>query len=185
MGPGSVRFVRDPEQLSEALFAVKAEACPHCRQTGWLIGHGWLRGYAERDGGLRVRGRRLFCSNRFRRRGCGRTVAVLLADVLPRLVVGALCLFRFVSRVVEGATRLAAWRSALRGVTSSRHAYRLWHHVVAAHGRIASALVQRCPPPTFDGTHPIGQCLAHLDAAGCGTSAFAGFQSLLQRPLLG
>jgi hypothetical protein len=34
------------------------------RLRGTLIGHGLLRGYAERSSEVVVRGRRVFCSNR-------------------------------------------------------------------------------------------------------------------------
>ena len=40
--------------------------CPHCQQSGALIGHGVLRGYAECTSEVVVRGRRVFCSNRAR-----------------------------------------------------------------------------------------------------------------------
>ncbi len=72
----------------------KLLACPHCRRIGWLIGHGFLRGYASNGRDQRLRGRRFFCSNRNRRRGCGRTCSVLLSIFLFRRTVRALHLWR-------------------------------------------------------------------------------------------
>ena len=65
---------------------LKVTPCPHCRAIGALIRHGYLRGYDE--GNLRhkaVRARRIFCSNRGRRPGCGRTFSVWIATKVRRL----------------------------------------------------------------------------------------------------
>jgi hypothetical protein len=75
------------------LFGLKLTPCSHCRQTGALIGHGLLRGYAERSSDVVVRGRRIFCSNRDQRPGCGRTFSVLLSTVPSGFMVRTLTLF--------------------------------------------------------------------------------------------
>jgi hypothetical protein len=55
---GPPRFVRDESALADVLLGLKLAWCPHCRQSGALIGHGLLRGYAELAGEVVVRGRR-------------------------------------------------------------------------------------------------------------------------------
>jgi hypothetical protein len=60
------RFVRDRQGLDAALAEAKQMACPHCRRTGMVVGHGLLMGYAECGSERVVRGPRLLCSQRFR-----------------------------------------------------------------------------------------------------------------------
>jgi hypothetical protein len=87
------------------LLGLKLAPCPHCRQTGALIGHGFLRGYAEQGSEVvvRSRGRRVFCSNREQRPGCGGTFSVLLSTVLSGFVVRTLTLLCFATAVHFGA----------------------------------------------------------------------------------
>jgi hypothetical protein len=110
--------VRDGTGLANVLLEHKLAQCPHCRQTGALIGHGLLRGYAERSSERVVRGRRIFCSNRGLRPGCGRTFSVLLTMVLSGFLVRTLTLFCFVTAVLGGLTRRAAWLREAQGVLS-------------------------------------------------------------------
>ena len=98
-------FVGDEPALVDVLLGLKLTCCPHCRRTAALIGHGLLRGYSEQDSKEVVRGRRVFCSNRGRRPGCGRTFSVLLSTVLYGFVVRTFTLFRFANSVLKGLTR--------------------------------------------------------------------------------
>lgn len=79
-------------------------------------------GYAEKDSGRAVRGRRFFRFNRGRRPACGRTLSVRLESVLCCFVVGTFTLWRFVQAVLSGLTRRGgvAARSARRTVALQR-----------------------------------------------------------------
>jgi len=171
---------------SPARLAIKLWACPHCGRTGTLIGHGFLRGYAEWGSTQVVRGRRLFCSDRHRRPGCGRTFSVLMATVLAGFVVRTLMLFRFVEQVLSGLTRKAAWQAVARGALSLSSGYRLWRRLKDEQGALRSRLCRECAPPACDHAEPLAALLGHLravvPAAGC---LFAGFQVHFQRDLLG
>lgn len=117
------RFV-DGEAALSALDA-KALRCPHCGLYGTLNAHGWLFGYAEVGSTRVMRGRRLYCSDRFRRPGCGRTFSVLLSRVLAGFTVTTQTLGLFVRAVVAGACRKAAWESVVRAGLALRSGYRL------------------------------------------------------------
>ena len=106
---GPPRFVRGESALADVLLGLKLACCPHCRRSGTLIGHGLLRGYAEQTSEMVVRWRRVLCSNRGQRPGCGRTFSVVLSTVLSGFVVRTLTLFRFASAVLGG------WRVGARG----------------------------------------------------------------------
>ncbi len=160
--------------------------CPHCNKSGTLIGHGYLRGYAERGSELVVRGRRVFCSNRGRRPGCGRTFSVKLQTVLSGFVVSTLTLFSFATAVLSGLTRRAAWLFAACGGLSLSSGYRLWRRLSAAQSALRVRLCREVPAPASTAREPLAQLLQHLTVAlraSGDTDLFAAYQSRLEQGL--
>lgn len=173
------RFV-DSEQELRALDA-KAQACPHCGLYGTLNAHGWLLGYAEIGSARIVRGRRLYCSSRFRRPGCGRTLSVLLANMIAGFTVTTRTLARFVVAVVAGACRKAAWERAQGAGLSLRSGYRLWARIDRAQSALRTRLCRIAPPPQTRSVLPMAQLVAHLSAIfGSAEHALSRFQSHFQ-----
>ena len=182
---GPPRFVRDAPALTGVLLGIKLVPCPHCRRSGALIGHGFLRGYAERGSEPEVRGRRFFCSNRFLRFGCGRTFSVALTTILAGFVVRTLTLLCFAQAVLGGLTRRAAWLRDVGGVFSLSSGYRLWRRLSAAQSALRARLSGEAPAPACGSREPLAQLLAHVgvvvgDDAG---DLFAAFQLHAQRGL--
>jgi hypothetical protein len=135
-----------------------------------LIRHGYVRGYDERNSQPSIRARRVFCSNRQARPGCGRTVSVWNADVIRRLSLTAGCLWRFLQSAVAGSI-LAAIRT-VGCHRSDRTWQRLWQRFDLGQSNIRTALSARCPPPELPAPLPAkasrrlaAQVLAHLQAA--------------------
>jgi len=181
------RFVRDGRALDELLEGAKQMACPRCRRTGMLVGHGLLTGYCERGSNREVRGRRLLCSARWRRSGCGLTFSVLIAVVVARFTVRTPTIAALLEAIVGGSSPKAAWErlqtSSGSGVPrlSLRNGYRLWGRIVAAQSRIRTALSRLTGPPTTTDARPIAQMLAHLRSSlGPAQCLFARFQLVLQ-----
>lgn len=155
--------------------------CPHCQRAGTLIGHGVLRGYAERSSAWVVRGRRFFCSNRFRKGGCGRTFSVLLAQMLKRHVVRARTLGRFLAAAVAGVSLKAAWEEAARGLFSVQTGYRLWRHLTGSQPHLRTALCRDAPPEDSRAPTPLGGLLDHLRSVlGRDACLFGAFQQRFQ-----
>lgn len=184
------RFVRNREALDDVLGGAKQIACPHCRRTGMLVGHGLLMGYAERGSDREIRGRRLLCSARFRRSGCGRTFSVLLATVIAGFTVRTPTLSAILEAVVGGVNRKAAWERLRETATAPelalRSGYRLWARLCAAQSRIRTALSDLTSPPASTDRQPTAQLLAHLrSVVGAAPCVLAGFQLALQRGLFG
>src|SRR5271155_2199623 len=104
-------FYRSADEWSAIAERLKQTPCPHCKAVGTLIRHGYLRGYDDSSPQRKtVRARRIFCSNRNARRGCGRAFSVWLADKIRRLSLTTRCLWRFLHHAVAGSI-LAAIRS--------------------------------------------------------------------------
>ncbi len=156
------RFAKTKVALDEVLEGIKLMACPHCRQTGRLIGHGFLRGYSERSSEVVVRGRRFFCSNRGRQPGCGRTFSAKLSKVLSGFIVRTLTLWSFLEIVLSGLTRRAAWLSAAGGMLSLSSGYRLWRRLCGAQSALRARLSREAPAPPSTAREPLAQLCAHL-----------------------
>jgi hypothetical protein len=177
------RFVRDAVELERYRLGAKLRPCPHCGRHGTLNAHGTLSGYAEVGQARVMRGARFFCSNRGRRPGCGRTVSVLLAHVIPAFCVGTRTLSRFVRAVVDGDSRRAAWqRSATLALQSG---YRLWRRLSQAQARLRTALCRRAAPPSTTHHEPLAQLLLHIrHVATVEDCELTAFQLCLQTPIL-
>jgi hypothetical protein len=179
------RFVRDRQGLDEALAEAKQMSCPHCHRTGMLVGHGLLMGYAERSSDREIRGRRLLCSGRLRRSGCGHTFSVLISTVIAGFAVGTRTLSRLLEAVVRGSCRKAAWEQIGTGL-SLRSGYRLWARLMAAQSHVRTMLCAIGPPPASTDARPVAQMLAHLRHALSPNECVLGrLQLALQRGVFG
>jgi hypothetical protein len=158
-------FYRSESEWDAFAERLKILPCPHCKRVGALICHGYLRG--RDDSNLRqdtVRARRIFCSNRGKRTGCGRTFGVWIADKIRRLGLTARVLWQFLERVVSGTLA-----DAIRNTTChlcGRSMQRIWQRFVLAQSRIRTALLTLRPPPEAPlSQRPEAEVVAHLTAA--------------------
>src|SRR6516165_9563964 len=165
MVPVAEEFYRDAAEWLAVAERLKQTPCPHCRVVGALIRHGFLYGFDETNPRRRtLRARRIFCSNRNARRGCGRTFSVWAADKIRRLGLTTAGLWRFLQRVVADGI-LAALR-VVDCHLSDRTLQRIWQRFHQGQSKIRTALSQRCPPPELPAEHrPVAHVLAHLHAA--------------------
>jgi hypothetical protein len=163
-------FCRGEDEWTVIAERLKQTRCPHCQVVGALIRHGFLYGFDESSPQRRtVRARRIFCSNRQARRGCGRTFSVWCADKIRRLSLTAAALWRFLQGVV--ASGILAAGNAVDGRLSQRTWQRIWRRFDRGQSKIRTALCGRCPPPelpprlpTKAARQPAAQVLAHLQA---------------------
>lgn len=179
------RFVADESNLENFLTRLKLITCPHCGRAETLNAHGPLRGYVERGSELVTRGWRVYCANRGRRSGCGRTFSALLSEVLWGFVIRAQTLLGFVLEVLGGASRASAWRRGSSGF-SLRSGYRLWKRLSEEQPRLRSLLCRHTSPVPSTSSEPLQTLRSHLEAALLqADSLFASFQLRFQQPLLG
>ncbi len=157
-------FYRTAEEWRAIVEQLKHTPCPHCQKVGTLIRHGFLYGWDETSKQATERARRIFCSNRNQRHGCGRTFSVWLADKIRRLGLTTGGLWRFLQRAVADGIRAAS-----RGFDCplcDRTLLRLWKRFKHGQSKIRTALFGCCPPPEMrTEDRPAAQVLAHLQAA--------------------
>jgi hypothetical protein len=181
------RFFRDDHEWQAMAERLKQTPCPHCKVVGALNRHGCLYGFDESSPQRKtMRARRVFCSNRRARPGCGRTFSIWCADKIRRLSLTAGALWRFLQGAIA-ASILAASR-ALDCQLSDRTLQRIWNRFDRAQSNIRTVLCGRCPPPQLlprppanPAHQPAAQVLAHLQTA-CPDARcpIAGFQHSMQ-----
>ena len=162
-------FYRSAEEWNAIAERLKQTPCPHCKAVGTLIRHGYLHGFDECNSQRKtVRARRIFCSNRNARHGCGRTLSVWLADKVRRLSLTTRALWRFLQRAVAGSIA-AAIRAVADCRRSGRTWQRIWKRFDLGQSKIRTALSAWRPPPELppEPSHrpAAAQVLAHLQAA--------------------
>jgi hypothetical protein len=160
-------FYRTDDDWVALVERLKLTPCPHCQTVGTLIRHGSLHGFDDQTPPRKVlRARRLFCSNRHRRRGCGRTVSVFRAEKIRRSSLSARTLLAFLRHAV--AEGIAAATRVVKTPLSARTLQRMGKRFDLAQSRLRTALLGRGPPP--EGPFPpvrrpaAAQLLAHLEA---------------------
>ena len=178
------RFFRDEAEREVFRLTLKERQCPHCLQYGFLICHGCLRGYSL-EPALTLRGYRFFCSNRWRKQGCGRTFAVLLAHVLPRRHTPAPRLFSFLVLMLSCASVRQAW-TRLEASPSLPTLRRLWRAFACGAMEIRRRLTQLAAPPGSEAMADNSRwTIAHLQCAFAGAACpVSSYQHRFQRPIV-
>ena len=183
MSSSSTVYLNGPTALEAFHHNLKLRACPACAETGHLIFHGALAGYGGQGSERQKRGHRVFCSNRHRKRGCGKTFSVLFSLLLKARIIPAKLVSSFLSTVLAGACRHAAWLSVTHGF-SLESGYRIWRDWALGQAYLRTWLCRKSPPPRpeciGDG---LTQTWAHLCDAFAGRPCpVAAFQEHFQQP---
>jgi hypothetical protein len=147
--------------------------------------HSFLRGNDPATAnGRRLRGQRVFCSNRGRRGGCGRTFSLCLAEVLPRHTFTASLLWQLLVRLLAGGS-LKAVAEKLRLPFALEAAYRLRRQLRRKLDLIRTRLCRQRTPPISSQSDPLLQTVEHLQAAFPGAEcALSDFQLHFRHPFL-
>lgn len=114
------QFYKTEEEFSHIHTNLKLFKCQHCKCEGCLILHGYLYGYAEGLGSTRIkRGRRIFCSNRKNRKGCGKTFSFLMASFIKNFIISTNTLWKFLNKISQGYSLASAFRSSNNKICES------------------------------------------------------------------
>jgi len=118
------------------------EHCAHCKQAHQLVCHGFVR--RKRVGGEpEALGKRVFCSNRNNRMGCGRTMQLYLESTIRYLHHAGERVVTFVLSLLNGMSIQHAYRHAT-GTVTPRHVYR-WLNRLCAQLSVYRSLSHRPP----------------------------------------
>ncbi len=119
-------FYPDIETLDAFTFSLDALGekvqCKHCHQSGQMISHGFI--YKQRSSVEKEPvGKRVFCSNRYGRSGCGKTHQLYVAHCFPYLRYGAAQLLIFLASLLLERPLEVAYETAT-GQVEPRNAWR-------------------------------------------------------------
>jgi len=102
--------------------------CKHCFKQNQFVSHGFV--YKQRSSVLREKvGKRIFCSNRYGRTGCGRTFRLSICEELSTLQYGATHLFIFLCALIANLSVSKAYEQAT-GAYDQRNAWRWLNKLV-------------------------------------------------------
>ncbi len=139
------RFFKDFESIDQFTLSLdyhqdKLE-CVHCSKHDQFVSHGIV--YKQRSIAIKEPvGKRIFCSNRYGRSGCGRTFQLYIASEIPHFRYGAAHLFVFISCLLANLTIHESYQQA-SGPFESRHAWRWLNKLMAKLGDYRTFLKKR------------------------------------------
>jgi hypothetical protein len=96
--------------------------CPKCKQAPPLVSHGFVYKYFSSKDKMKV-GKRLWCSYRYGRSGCGATVRLYMAEIIPRHRYTATELTIFLVTLISSLSISTAYKAATNS-DEPRNAYR-------------------------------------------------------------
>ena len=178
--PKDKKYCSSLDEADQYLETIKFVPCPHCAQMGFMIGHGFLKGFDADSSDEVNRGRRFFCSNRFNRSGCGRTSSLLLSSLMKGFCIGTHLLWNFLMLVASGASTKSSWE-ACKSSLPVENGYRLIKKLRMELPRLRTLLCRKESPPFCNSDDPLSQLVLHLNcvflSSECPLSAFQeGFQ---------
>jgi len=117
------------QAIQQQTLQLDNEQCVHCKQNHQLVSHGFI--HKKRVGAEpEAVGKRVLCSNRNRRTGCGRTVQLYLDSTIRYLHYAAWRVETFLFALMAGITIQRAYYQAT-GANAPRNAY-LWLNKLSA-----------------------------------------------------
>lgn len=179
-----MKYYNNDKELTQHLDRLNMEMCPHCKQFGFLICHGFLTGYSEHGSEKIVRGRRIFCSNRFLKSGCGRTYSVTHSKFIYGHVVTATILWQFFLLLLKGFNPHQSWKQAGHEF-SSETGYRFYRKMLHAQINHRTLLLTIRPPPLSDTKESFLHLIEHFQECFPSSSCpFSQFQYHFQKGLV-
>ncbi len=168
MEAGIRQFYSSEDEFEQIHTNLKNRMCPHCLKTGFLILHGYLYGYKNDD--LVRRGHRIFCSNRNKRNGCGRTFSLLKSWFIKSFMICAGMLSSYLEKIMQGICPARAFA----GMMHPSGAYRILEKFRCSQPRIRTLLIRIKDPPDLTVNDCVIQTIAHLKLVfkGCIVSQF-------------
>jgi hypothetical protein len=167
---------------------LKHNPCPHCRNRGCLILHGYLFGYTEDTSSEVIkRGHRVFCSNRRtrERKGCGRTFSVLISGFIKNHIISAKSVWKLLDKIQEDMSLVRAIRSSDSHIQETG-IYRIFRKFKDNQVKIRTFLMSIKDPPSLKHTKDsVIQTIEHLKSAFPDTvNPISGFQHHFQTSFL-
>ena len=177
-------YYNTEEEFEGIRLNLKHNPCPHCRNRGYLILHGYLYGYTEDTSSDVVkRGHRIFCSNRRTReeKGCGRTFSVFLSSFIKNHTIFAESVWKLLEKIKEDESLVRAVRGSDTNIEEAG-IYRIFRKFKDNQYKIRTFLMSIKDPPFLKHTKDSAiQTIEHLKSVFEGSLCpVAEFQHFFQ-----
>lgn len=170
------KYYDSEENFNKIHFRLKLTQCPFCKLIGYLILHGYLKGYDENGYDNKIiRGHRIFCSNRKNRKGCGRTFSIILKYFIRHFIITAATIWELFLNIANGFNKKSAIQKTNRIPTLSS-AYRLWRRFIVNQSFLKTKLIPICNPPPDSNNDPNIQTILHLKKVFPSLNPISDFQ---------
>lgn len=117
--------------------------CEKCSRNNQFVSHGYI--YKQRSQSTtEAVGKRLFCSNRYGRSGCGKTLRLTIANEIPNLCYSGAQVFIFLTQLLAGNSVQHAYQQATRQF-EARNAWRWLNKLTAKLTVFRSVFISRAP----------------------------------------
>lgn len=168
-------YFKSSKEILSFLNRLKLTACPSCHQTGFLNKHDTLQGPWKNKGDRFFKGRRAYCSNRKNRKGCGKTIALLLSSYIKFYSVPSGALWRLLLRILSGWSVRRVFNS-FELLLSLSTLYRLYSIFTLSQVKIRTLLKTLLRAQDNNCINAIQQTIRHLQSCFpdcfCPVSAF-------------
>ena len=177
------RYFKSMKDLTFFLNRLKMELCPHCKKAQSLNKHGPIKGNSEKSNvNDATRGHRIFCSNRHKRQGCGRTFQLLISDFISQYSITTASLWRLITLSVLG---MHTYNIATCMTFSLSTLYRIIKTFSLRQSKIRTFLRVIRPPTDLNCTTPFQQTVNHLKTCFPGSrNPILDFQCRFQTAIL-
>jgi hypothetical protein len=158
------KFV-DRTVFAEIGYNLKFTRCAHCGMRGMLILHGFIYGFDEYRNKRVIKARRVFCSNRNRRCGCGRTLTVWLSCFMRRTMIGTSFAWQFLQFILAGMSLEKAYNSIDPECLLSLSTFlRFFRRFKSGQHRIRSFIADHYTLSGSNDPSPVLETIQHLKA---------------------
>jgi len=175
-------FFGTKTEIESFLTRLPLLSCPFCGAVGTLIRHGYIRWFhTPEDNGIRAW--RIRCKKSPRRKGCGKTRSIRLANAMFRRGFDAKQLWAFLRALQQARSIKSAWERAALPLSLDT-GYRLYRRLNRCQSVLRTHLCARAPPSKVKTGVPLFQVFTHLKEAfgrGCPVGAY---QEHFQRSFL-
>jgi len=165
-------YYNTEEEFEGIRLNLKHNPCPHCRNRGCLILHGYLYGYTEdTSSDVEKRGHRIFCSNRRKRKaqGCGRTFSVLMSGFIKKHTITANSTWKLLQNIKDNKSLVSACRKSDSAIQESG-IYRIFRKFKDNQVSIRTLLMSLKDPPSLKDTKDTAiQTIEHLKSTFTGS----------------
>jgi hypothetical protein len=179
------QYVSSLEEHDKSADGLDLAPCPHCRVIGCLNRHGSRSRFDERTRQDAVCEARVYCNNRGKMKGCGRTYPVVLIERMAGYIVTCTTLWAFLLILLQGNTIKDSWKPATTRFCPDT-GYKLRQAFIRSQSHIRTLLSKLGPPGGLHGaTDPVLQTIQQVRYAFSGSSCpISAFQLRFQKPFL-